>query len=562
MAEVTAADLLARVPLLGSRVVDLVRRIKYPEVERDVDADYLRSVRDLEWLRRAMPSIAADAPRLLIVSLSDMVYQLKLEGMLAAAIRQRGWRPIVLTNSRSNTRAIRYFHAFGIDDFVFLSEFPPTREEKDRAHEAAVRLLQGDISFRTVKSWRFEQCWVGPQILSTVSRSRHEGAPDPREPHTRAEIEKLLPEILERTLVSHRLISRVQPKLGLVIEANYVLNSPFVDAMIAAETSVIQIVQPWRDDSLTFKRLTRSTRRMHPSSVSPETFERLLNERWTEAEEQALNQVFRDRYNGTWFLQARNQPATIRVNRAELCERLGLDPKKKTATVFSHVLWDANLFYGDDLFEDYGEWFVETVRAAAANPRLNWIIKLHPANLWKRAREGAVGEFSELILIRNRIGNLPSHIHILKPDTDISTASLFEFTDFGVTVRGTAGMELPCFGKPLLTAGTGRYSGLGFTVDSLSSGEYLSYLAQLHERAPMTAAQTQKARRHAYAAFVRRQWQMKSFRSIFDHERHGRHPLDYNLKCLVADAAGARRNGDLDRWAEWAKSDQVDYLEA
>jgi hypothetical protein len=49
--------------------------------------------------------------------------------------------------------------------------------------------------------------------------------------------------------------------------------------------------------------------------------------------------------------------------------------------VFSQVLWDANLFYGEDLFEDAGEWFVETVRVACANSAMNWLIKLHPANV-------------------------------------------------------------------------------------------------------------------------------------------------------------------------------------
>src|SRR5262249_51259138 len=115
-----------------------------------------------------------------------------------------------------------------------------------------------------------------------------------------------------------------------------------------------------------------------------------------ETEERALDQLLTDRYSGKWFLQARNQPRTSDADAAAIRQRFGLDPAKKTATVFSHVLWDANLFYGEDLFADYGEWFVETVRAAAANPHLNWLIKLHPANLWKRARDGVEGEFAEL----------------------------------------------------------------------------------------------------------------------------------------------------------------------
>jgi hypothetical protein len=229
--------------------------------------------------------------------------------------------------------------------------------------------------------------------------------------------------------------------------------------------------------------------------------------------------------------------------------------------VFSHVLWDANLFYGEDLFQDYGEWFVETVRAAAANPNLNWLIKLHPANLWKRAREGIAGEFAETRLIREHIGALPPHVHILDPDCGIDTMSLFHFTDYGVTVRGTSGMELPCLGKPVLTAGTGRYSGLGFTDDCASAAEYLERLQSLHLEPPLAPERTLLARRHAYAAFLLRPWRMTSFKSVFAYRESGTHPLDHNLACAVAAIEDVERNGDLARWTAWAASDAVDYLE-
>ena len=44
--------------------------------------------------------------------------------------------------------------------------------------------------------------------------------------------------------------------------------------------------------------------------------------------------------------------------------------------------------------------------------------------------------------------------------------SLFKNIDFGVTVRGTCGIEMPCFGLTTITDGTGRYFNLCFTKDS------------------------------------------------------------------------------------------------
>jgi hypothetical protein len=300
---------------------------------------------------------------------------------------------------------------------------------------------------------------------------------------------------------------------------------------------------------------------MHPSSVAPETLDALARREWTEREERALSELFADRYSGKWFLQARNQPDTKPTDRAALSARFGLRSDRKIAVVFSHVLWDANLFYGEDLFEDYGDWFVATVRAAAANPDIEWLIKMHPANLWKRARDGVGGEFAEVELIRAKIGGLPRHVHLVEPDSDIDTLSLFRSGDYGITVRGTSGMEMPCFGKPTLTAGTGRYSGLGFTVDSQNRDEYLGRLASLQTLSPMSETETARARWHAYAAFVLRPWRMQSFRSAFEYRKSGVAPFDHNLICSARSAAEAQRHGDLARFARWAAEHDIDYLE-
>ena len=111
------------------------------------------------------------------------------------------------------------------------------------------------------------------------------------------------------------------------------------------------------------------------------------------------------RYQGKWFIQSRNQPDVKELPRDDVFKKLGLIDDRELGVVFSHVLWDANLFYGKDLFEDYGEWFAETTKAACLNTNLNWLIKMHPANLWKRQRDGVRKEYSEVKLSRSTLAN-------------------------------------------------------------------------------------------------------------------------------------------------------------
>lgn len=182
-------------------------------------------------------------------------------------------------------------------------------------------------------------------------------------------------------------------------------------------------------------------------------------------------------------------------------------------------------------------------------------------NILKRSYEKVTREYTELNLIQRKIGALPRHVKILPADTDVSTYSLFQSIDFGVTVRGTVGMELACFGVPCLTAGTGRYARLGFTVDSSSVAEYLGHLGSLHLRDPLPKEAIARAKWHAYAAFLLRPWMMKSFRTQFLYGGRGAKVLAQNL-LVEADSCGSmQRNGDLEKFARWVDGVSSDFVD-
>lgn len=490
----------------------------------------------------------------------DSIYSVKQMAFVSQALRLRGWQIQVVLRNRSTMLGRAYFRTFGIRRFVYLEDHCLDDEERALCRRKAQEFLDGPLSLQGIKAWTFEGCWIGPQIISTLSRIRFEGSVDFAHPEVRRRLQEMLVPALEHVLRARKLIEQHPADLALTIEANYAVFGPLVDVAIGRGCNVIQMVQPWKDDALTFRRMTPVTRREHPSSVARETLDLLVRRPWTDREQQVLDQMFQDRYGGRWFLQERNQRSTRRYTPDELTQRFRLDPAKPTVVVFSQVLWDANLFYGDDLFEDAGEWFVETVRAACANPALNWLIKLHPANVWKRKYEGITQEYAERVLIDQAIGALPAHVTLIAADDDISTLSLFESIDYGVTVRGTSGMELVCFGKPCVTAGTGRYSGLGFTLDSTSREQYLQRLASLHMQAVMNEEEALRAKWHAYAAFALRPWPMLSAKASFSYQDQGSAPLDHNLKLAVASLDELDRLGDLAAWGDWAEGHAVDFI--
>ncbi|HVF53669.1 MAG TPA: hypothetical protein VNC78_08705 [Actinomycetota bacterium] len=525
---------------------------RLPRREIELWRDYFQTKREVGFLKEQV--FHSSGHRTLVPLLGDWPFEIKQQMMLATGLRLLGSAPMPLIGTLKNPRTLRYCRAFGVTTFAVSSTFQPTEEERAQAAEFAQNLLSGDLSFQAVKRWQYKGSWIGPQILSSLSRRTLEGAPDPREPNTRLELAELVMSLLLRVHWAHHCLNALKPNLMVVNEANYAVYGPLVDAAISKGTTVIQYVQPWRDDALMFKRITSEGRRMHPTSVDPTTFADLSRTPLTNEQQVELDEDLERRYSASWKLQARNHFVSAGEAPRTLTPRA-----RKLAIVFSHVLWDANLFYGDDLFDNYGEWFVETMKAAFANNRVDWIVKLHPANRWKLAVSGRPGRYNELALLK-RVGDLPSHVQLVMPNDPIDTLDLYRGGDYCITVRGTPGMEMACFGKTVLTAGSGRYSGLGFTVDSDSAQEYLARLAQLPSIPPPTIEATQLARHHAYTIFLRRQWRMKSFRCEFVFPERG--PLSHNLRPAVRSLGALRALGDLDAWARWAiESTDNDFLE-
>lgn len=523
----------------------------------EVRADQRRFARANAFLREGP---RAEGPRALVVSLSGWPYQLKIEGLLLKALELEGLRPVVLTSRAVRGRAAPYQRAFGFTDVVEIDDYLPRDAAAELEREARA-LLAGRMSVQRLKQLRYRDVNVGQQVLSTLSRGLYRGSVPLDDPRAHRLLERLLPDSMGMCRGAERVLEAVGPDVVVFNEARYAGNGSIFETALARNLNVIQFVHAFSDDALVFKRYAAATSRVHPRSLGDEAWAEVAAGPWTDAMEAELDAQFEIRYAGRDLLSRRLHEHTRRRARAELVAELGLDHAKPSAVVFSHVLWDANLFYGEDLFEDQEEWLIETIRAAAANPRLNWIVKLHPANVWKRKLEGQMGELPELAAIRAKIGPLPAHVHLLLPDTDVSTRSLFDVADCALTIRGTIGVEAPCFGVPVITAGTGHYSGRGFTVDSDSAASYRALLARLEQVQPLGTEQVLLARKHAHALFCRRPMRFTSFTSVIEPNERLGHPLDHDVLLTLSSRAELERAEDLGVFARWALDrSQEDYL--
>lgn len=490
----------------------------------------------------------------LILCNHDNYYSIKIELLFAFVLKSEGWK-IYFLCEKSKYWTNKYIKWSRIGKVIFIEDYI-NKNVVDETNN----IIDEQNNLDEIKNITYKGAWVGPQILSSIFRSYKAGVLDFQDSQVKIRLSSIVQNSFKYVNIAEHISESFKFNMCVVNEPNYEINGALVDILIKNEVDVIQYTQPSKDDALILKRLNKQTRREHPASVSKVNFTSIVKGEWNDVNDSKLEEEFTARYNGSNLLQKRNQAVNYEADINTL-SLLGLSKKdKKIACIFCPVLWDANLFYGEDLFRDFGDWLRETLIAASENNKVIWLLKLHPANTWKMQNEGASGSAADYKIINSLFKSLPENIIVIEPDFKVSTLNLFKIIDYGVTVRGTIGMELPCFGIPVITAGTGRYSGLGFTIDSKSKEEYLKKLSVLEQIPPLNNHEVQLAKWHAHAAFILRPWYMKSFKTIFNKNSFGMSGFSLDFNPVINSIKELNESEDIKKLKKWFNSQNTDFL--
>lgn len=470
---------------------------------------------------------------------------------LLLALRMAGYRISVVLGSESSASAGFYFK-IGADQIVATEALPA-----DVTHAESAELLRHVRTSAELLELKEAGVSVGKFAVSTLMRRRRTGSVDPIAVEGHDDLVNALTESRCAARHAKTIVDRLRPRLVCFYDRGYTPDGELFEVALASGARATTLNSAHKSGSVISKCYGPHNRDVHFGMPSPELWQALREMPWTSTHWNRLRSELEGCYvSGVWYDEVGTQANKTAVGKADLIVRLGLSPDKPTAVIFPHLFWDATFFWGSDLFADYEEWFVEAVKAAVANPALNWIVKVHPANMVKNRRDNFSGDFSEIEAIRKAVGELPSHVTVIMPDSPISTFSLFDLMDYCLTVRGTVGLEAAIFGKQVLTAGTGRYDGFGFTIDSSSRQEYLKRLRNLQSIVPPTPAQTELARRYAYGLFMLRPLETGSMQFRYANDAFA------TLTTTLGLTVGQRLEDmpDLRRLANWFQKLEADDL--
>lgn len=498
--------------------------------------------------------------KILIVSLTDWPPRAAMEGMLALSFKLRGYQPVILTQ-RTCKKANLYFRMLGIRDLLFFDDHFKAAS-RDNDDELSRTLLGSVPDFAKVFGLRSEGAETGKHALSTLIRKLRMGTLGFEDDKTRQLVREGIVKSIRSARAAQSLFEDFHPDAVLFVEKGYTSYAEIFDVAVEKGLNCIQYVHAQKSDLFLFKRYSKRNKWEHPFALSTATWEHVKAlPRDDAAEQKIVNDLIEGYKKGGWFnrkhlLEGKSVKGTDAVR-----TQLGLKPGRKVAVIFSHVLWDATFFYGKNLFKDYEEWLVETVRAACKNTNVEWIVKVHPDYTWKMKEQHDTRPPRDVAALQERIGTLPPHIHLVMPDIDISTLSFFEIADYCITVRGTAGIESACMGIPVLTAGTGRYSNLGFTHDFETPEEYVQAIETIDAVPPMTENEKSLARRYAATVFNIRPIQITAFELLHRGLKHVGTARDRWLKIRAKNLPELAQDPPLTAVTHWIfESTEDDFL--
>jgi len=513
-------------------------------------------VRDLwNWTRKLSPLRAAVRPAcertVLFCDLMAMPATAKVESLIAGLLRLKGYRTVVLLDG-PDLAIERIFRAAVPDaEFAYLGASIDGAAMTE-AERAAKSIMARCPNLQDLVKIEIDGFRIGRNVQSQVLRHFRVGRLDNEDPLHRDATRKTLTRSLAAKGFIERLLDARAPDIAVFIERGYTPAGEIFDGCLLRGVDTIQWCGAPQSDCLIYRRYALETRGEHPLALSDVMWRRLLKMPWDARDDQAVAERIASNYaSGAWYNRQQLQDGKIILTPEDVRDALGLDPSKKTAVIFTHILYDATFFYGESVFEDYEQWLVETVRAAIANPRLNWVVKVHPVNVWRSRMDGAPLVQLEAQTLQEHFGILPDHVKLMAADTDINTFSLFAVADYGLTVRGTIGMELPCFGIPVLTAGTGRYSGRGFTVDLSTRTDYVAMLARLQDVPRLDEEAIRRARLHYHGALKLRPVPMRSFAFEYNADTNRNTVAKYDVVLRQRADERLLRTEDLGRLTRW-----------
>ena len=151
----------------------------------------------------------------------------------------------------------------------------------------------------------------------------------------------------------------------------------------------------------------------------------------------------------------------------------GVMAGKKNVAIFTNVLWDAQIHFGDAIFPDSLTWLCETIEFLRHETDVNVILRIHPGEI-KGFVKSRVGVEEKL---RERLSeDTLRWLTIISANSPVNSYELARRVDFSVVDGSKIGIDLCALGLPVVVGGDCWTKGKGISIDAKTKVEYFGNL--------------------------------------------------------------------------------------
>jgi hypothetical protein len=505
------------------------------------------------------PAGASNGPRVLIASgygFSNL--KMAIESIFAVALQQRGATPVALLcgaalsscefNSLGNYHPSPVPYAPKLLRNAALSAcsrcmdplnevFKQTRVETSVlsrfAYEDDLERLAGvadGVSYEKYRDFVYRDIAVGQHAFSSLCRATLRGTPA-EDDYTRWLYRRYLITAMHVVDLAERAFAALRPDRLVAVHGVYVTHGTLCEVARKHRIPVVVFGVPYRQGTIWLS---------HDDSYH-RTLVTEPHDAWEHtpltAHQNEVLDAYLDSKRGGGRDYVNYHPNPIEDQR-RIREELRLDPVKPIVTLYTNVLWDAQIYYDYNAFSNMLEWLYATIRHLGLREDIQLVIRVHPAEV---KGGGATTHQPITAELKREFPTLPPNVCLVPPESDASSYALAEMSAATLIYGTKMGLEIAVRGIPVVVAGETFSRGKGFTHDIATREEYFELLDRV-ERLPRNSAEmVERARRYAYYIFFRRMMDFDLLEVSDSHTSQG-----LRLKFDSVSALAPEQNRTLD----------------
>jgi hypothetical protein len=379
----------------------------------------------------------------------------------------------------------KVFEALGLHHHR-LGEF---LTEEDRA---AARRLAADIPVEDIDSFRHLDINVGEQAYAGALRYFARGDLS-AEPYGEAVLRRYLEASVLSACALERLVTTQKFDVACFHHGLYVPQGIVGEVCRKHSIRVANWFVTYRRNTFIF-----SHDDTYHHTLLSEPTSAWENMRWSDKQESQIVEYLKSRWYGSRDWISFHEKPDEDFDR--YAESRGVDLNRPLIGLLTNVMWDAQLHYRQNAFRNMLDWVLQTIAYFAKRENVQLLMRIHPAEIrgTARSRQPLLDE------IIKAYPQIPPNVHIIPPESPVSTYAAMERCD-SVLIYGTkTGVELTAMGIPVIVAGEAWIKNKGLTLDASSQDSYFNLLDRLPIGRRNDPAQTQRARKYAFHFFFRR----------------------------------------------------------